>query len=33
MFIGIDLGGTNIRVATIEDGKILQMQAEPTTPH
>ena len=30
MFIGIDLGGTNIRVATIEDGKILQMQAEPT---
>ena len=30
MFIGIDLGGTNIRVATIQDGKILQMQAEPT---
>ena len=30
MFIGIDLGGTNIRVATIQEGKILQMQAEPT---
>ena len=30
MYIGIDLGGTNIRVATIQDGKILQMLAEPT---
>ena len=30
MYIGIDLGGTNIRVAAIEDGKILQIQAEPT---
>lgn len=30
MYIGIDLGGTNIRVATVQEGQILKMLSEPT---
>ena len=30
MLIGIDLGGTNIRVATVEDGKIVRLLSEPS---
>lgn len=30
MFIGIDLGGTNIRVATVQEGQLLKMVSEPT---
>ena len=30
MYIGIDLGGTNIRVATVEDGKIVRLLSEPS---
>lgn len=30
MTIGIDLGGTNVRVALVDDGKILKVVSEPT---
>ena len=30
MTIGIDLGGTNVRVALVDDGKILNVVSEPT---
>ncbi|MBR1699417.1 MAG: ROK family protein [Bacteroidales bacterium] len=30
MFIGIDLGGTNIRVATVQDGQIVRLLSEPS---
>ena len=29
MYIGIDLGGTNIRVATVKDGEIVRLLSEP----